>query len=147
MPAYVCVCVCLFPLTGQAGGAASLLEMKEVPGGSKPLRRWEYYYWGLGATGVAFLLYNRLKKPEKTPEEIAVRSVSCPWVYNPQSDIDEIWWHCPQQLPICQELSSCWQWLLNSCCAIATCARHYITRQAQILQLAVGLSGGVAEQR
>lgn len=45
--------------------------MKEVPGGSKPLRRWEYYYWGLGATGVSFLLYNRLKEPEKSPEEIA----------------------------------------------------------------------------
>ena len=58
---------------GQAGSSTSLLaEMKEVPGGSKPLRRWEYYYWGLGATGISFLLYNRLKKPEKTPEEIAV---------------------------------------------------------------------------
>jgi hypothetical protein len=48
------------------------MEMKEVPGGSKPLRRWEYYYWGLGATGIAFFLYNRLKEPEKTPEEIQV---------------------------------------------------------------------------
>lgn len=56
--------------SGQAGSSASLLEMKEVPGGSKPLRRWEYYYWGLGATGISFLLYNRLKKPDKTPEEI-----------------------------------------------------------------------------
>jgi hypothetical protein len=46
--------------------------MKEVPGGSKPLRKWEYYYWGLGATGMAFFLYTRLKKPEKTPEEIQV---------------------------------------------------------------------------
>lgn len=45
-----------------------------MPGGSKPLRRWEYYYWGLGATGISFLLYNRLKKPDKTPEEIEVRS-------------------------------------------------------------------------
>jgi hypothetical protein len=48
--------------------------MKEVPGGSKPLRKWEYYYWGLGATGMAFFLYTRLKKPEKTPEEIQVGS-------------------------------------------------------------------------
>jgi hypothetical protein len=57
--------------------------MKEVPGGSKPLRSWEYYYWGLGATGIAFLLYNRLKTPDKTPEEIAVSSVGtlrcCSW--------------------------------------------------------------------
>ncbi len=51
-----------------------LAEMKEVPGGSKPLRRWEYYYWGLGATGIAFLLYNRLKTPEPTAEEQEVRS-------------------------------------------------------------------------
>lgn len=49
-----------------------MMEMKEVPGGSKPLRRWEYYYWGLGATGISYFLYNRLKEPEKTPEEIEV---------------------------------------------------------------------------
>lgn len=77
------ICSCA---PGQPGSSASLLEMKEVPGGSKPLRRWEYYYWGLGATGISFLLYNRLKKPDKTPEEIAVRScahgavVLCPLV-------------------------------------------------------------------
>lgn len=60
--------------TGEAASSSSSLlsEMKEVPGGSKPLRKWEYYYWGLGATGMAFFLYTRLKKPEKTPEEIQV---------------------------------------------------------------------------
>ena len=53
--------------------------MKEVPGGSKPLRRWEYYYWGLGATGIAFLLYNRLKTPEPTAEEKEVRAAAGSW--------------------------------------------------------------------
>lgn len=50
---------------------------REVPGGSKPLRRWEKYYWGVGVTGVALFLYNTLKKPEKTPEEIAVWFLVC----------------------------------------------------------------------
>lgn len=56
----------------------SLLEMStEVPGGSKPLRRWEYYYWGLGVSAVSYFLYRNLAKPEETPEQIEVRSVCC----------------------------------------------------------------------
>eukprot|EP00879_Flechtneria_rotunda_P010071 GHRR01010529.1.p1 GENE.GHRR01010529.1~~GHRR01010529.1.p1 ORF type:complete len:227 (+),score=66.17 GHRR01010529.1:55-735(+) len=57
--------------SGRSGSNASFIEMpKEVPGGSKPLRSWEKWYWGLGVSGVSFYLYWRLKKPEKTPEEI-----------------------------------------------------------------------------
>jgi hypothetical protein len=44
----------------------------EVPGGSKPLRRWEYYYWGLGVSAVSYFLYRNLSKPEETPEQIEV---------------------------------------------------------------------------
>lgn len=59
-----------------AGQSSSLLWMStEVPGGSKPLRRWEKYYWGVGVVGVSLLLYRNLKKPDKTPEEIEVSSI------------------------------------------------------------------------
>lgn len=63
--------------THTTGSTTLLSEMAEVPGGSKPMRRWEYYYWGLGATGIAFLLYNRLKTPDKTPEEQEVCVCVC----------------------------------------------------------------------
>jgi hypothetical protein len=48
----------------------------EVPGGSKPLRRWEYYYWGLGVSAVSYFLYRNLAKPDETPEQIEVRGSS-----------------------------------------------------------------------
>lgn len=82
--------------SGEAGGPL-LAEMKEVPGGSKPLRKWEYYYWGLGATGIAFLLYNRMKDPEPTDEEKAVRSwpsvcrCRCCCVWSGQQGATYVW--------------------------------------------------------
>lgn len=93
------------PHTGQSGSSASILEMKEVPGGSKPLRRWEYYYWGLGATGVSFLLYNRLKEPEKSPEEI---EVSCEQPARACAELYMgIMWRCAVQLCVCACGSQC----------------------------------------
>ncbi|KAF6257550.1 hypothetical protein COO60DRAFT_1217443 [Scenedesmus sp. NREL 46B-D3] len=60
--------------SGQGSGLQSLLEMStEVPGGSKPLRRWEYYYWGLGVSVVSYFLYRNLAKPEETPEQIEAK--------------------------------------------------------------------------
>lgn len=56
-------------------GRDSLLEMKEVPGGSKPLRSWERWYWGVGVAGISAVLYWNLKKPDKTPEEIEVQAL------------------------------------------------------------------------
>ncbi|WIA31747.1 hypothetical protein OEZ86_002622 [Tetradesmus obliquus] len=57
--------------SGQGGGLQSLLEMStEVPGSGKPLRRWEYYYWGLGVSAVSYFLYRNLAKPEETQEQI-----------------------------------------------------------------------------
>lgn len=56
----------------------SLLQMPEVPGGTKPLRSWEKWYWGVGVVGISGLLYWNLKKPEQTPEEIAVSSSLAP---------------------------------------------------------------------
>lgn len=50
---------------------------QEVPGGSRPLLSWERWYWGVGVGGVALFLYSKLKTPDKTPEELAVRA-ACP---------------------------------------------------------------------
>lgn len=54
-------------------GAYSVLEMsKEVPGGSKPLRSWERWYWGVAVVGISIVLYSRLKPSGKTPEQLEV---------------------------------------------------------------------------
>ncbi|KAI8474743.1 MAG: hypothetical protein J3K34DRAFT_517837 [Monoraphidium minutum] len=69
---------------GEAGGAAaaggaaggggpgqSLMEMsREVPGGGKPLRSWERWYWGAGVGGVSAFLFWRLKPETVTQEQI-----------------------------------------------------------------------------
>eukprot|EP00877_Chromochloris_zofingiensis_P002059 jgi/Chrzof1/11854/Cz06g12140.t1 len=43
---------------------------KEVPGGSKPLRSWERWYWGVAVVGISIVLYSRLKPSGKTPEQL-----------------------------------------------------------------------------
>lgn len=52
----------------------------EVPGSGKPLRRWEYYYWGLGVSAVSYFLYRNLAKPEETQEQIEVRGCRLQWL-------------------------------------------------------------------
>lgn len=65
--------------TGASIGASGsstptlLAEMKEVPGGSKPMYSWERWYWGIGVGGVSIWLFWRLKPESKTQEQIEVR--------------------------------------------------------------------------
>ncbi|GBF96661.1 hypothetical protein Rsub_09294 [Raphidocelis subcapitata] len=55
-----------------AGAAApGLAEMsREVPGGSKPMRSWERWYWGVGVGGASLWLFWRMRPDPKTPEQI-----------------------------------------------------------------------------
>lgn len=63
---------------GAAAGATGrpmLAEMsREVAGGTKPLRSWEKWYWGVGVGGVSLWLFSRLRPDAKTPDEIEVRA-------------------------------------------------------------------------
>jgi hypothetical protein len=43
---------------------------REVPGGSKPMRSWEKWYWGAGVGGVSAWLFWRMRPEPKTPEQL-----------------------------------------------------------------------------
>ena len=56
---------------GARAGEPSLMEMnREVPGGAKPLRSWEKWYWGAGVGGVSLFLFWRMRPEAKTPEQL-----------------------------------------------------------------------------